>query len=35
MVTAFYHPSLPMLRIPPEQRLRSLMVGIGEVENGW
>ena len=27
MVAAFYHPSLPMLRIPPRQRLHSLMVG--------
>ena len=27
MIAAFYHPSLPMLRIPPKQRLRSLMVG--------
>ena len=35
MVTAFYHPSLPMLHIPPEQRLRSLMVGIEEAENAW
>jgi hypothetical protein len=29
MVAAFYHPTLPMLRIPPRQRLRSLMVGRG------
>ena len=27
MIVAFYHPTLPMLRIPPRQRLRSLMVG--------
>jgi hypothetical protein len=27
MVAGFYHPSLPMLRIPPRQRLRSLMAG--------
>lgn len=25
MIAAFYHPSLPMLRIPPRQRLHSLM----------
>ena len=28
MIAGFYHPSLPMLHIPPRQRLRSLMVGI-------
>ncbi len=27
LIAAFYHPSLPMLRIPPRERLRSLMVG--------
>ena len=27
MIAGFYHPSLPMLHIPPRQRLRSLMVG--------
>jgi hypothetical protein len=26
LVAGFYHPSLPMLRIPPRQRLQSLMV---------
>jgi hypothetical protein len=35
LVATFYHPSLPMLHIPPVQRLRSLMVGIEEAENGW
>jgi hypothetical protein len=29
MIAGFYHPSLPMLHIPPRQRLRSLMVGAG------
>ncbi|TET50651.1 MAG: hypothetical protein E3J64_07945 [Anaerolineales bacterium] len=27
MVHAFYHPSLPVLRLPPKARMRSLMVG--------
>lgn len=27
MLAAFYHPTLPMLRIPPVQRLRSLVAG--------
>ena len=35
MVTAFYHPSLPMLHVPPEQRLRSLMVGIEDPAEAW
>ena len=35
LVAAFYHPSLPMLHIPSVQRLRSLMVGVEETENGW
>jgi hypothetical protein len=30
LIAAFYHPTLPMLQIPPEQRLRSLMVGSVE-----
>jgi hypothetical protein len=34
LVAAFYHPSLPMLRIPPRERLRSLMVGQGEEADG-
>jgi hypothetical protein len=33
MVAGFYHPSLPMLRIPPRQRLRSLMVGDDDGES--
>ena len=35
MVTAFYHPSLPMLHIPPRQRLRSLMVGSADAAEAW
>jgi len=35
LVTAFYHPSLPMLHISPEQRLRSLMVGSGDAAEAW
>jgi hypothetical protein len=27
MIAGFYHPSLPMLRIPPSQRLASLIAG--------
>jgi hypothetical protein len=30
IIAAFYHPSLPMLHIPPRQRLSSLMVGSPE-----
>jgi hypothetical protein len=30
LIAAFYHPSLPMLRLPPRERLQSLMVGEGE-----
>ena len=35
MITGFYHPSLPMLHIPPRQRLRSLMVGIEDATEAW
>lgn len=30
MIAGFYHPSLPMLRIPPSQRLASLIAGDEE-----
>jgi hypothetical protein len=30
MIAAFYHPTIPMLRIPPRQRLQSLMVAYDE-----
>lgn len=35
MIAAFYHPSLPMLRILPRQQLRSLMVGDDESKGDW
>jgi hypothetical protein len=30
MIAGFYHPTVPMLRIPPKVRLQSLMVGADE-----
>jgi hypothetical protein len=32
MMHGFYHPSLPLLRLPPKARMRSLMVGAGPGE---
>ena len=35
LVAVFYHLSLPLLHVPPEQRLRSLMVGGGDAAEAW
>jgi len=32
VIAAFYHPTLPMLHIPPRQRMHSLMVGSKQDE---